>query len=122
MEAVVREDPRRLLPPLPVVQIDLPKIGVLGRNGRMNIKVRCRRRCRVRPTGILHAGDKVVPVRGSAERHRGGVKETTQLSFGRAAAAAVGQAGAEAWASVSVIVEGRSPRPLTVTRRLSLTP
>ncbi len=122
VEAVVREDPRRLLPPLPVVALDLPKVARLGRNGRINIKVRCRQRCRVRPVGLLHAGEKVVPVRGSAERHRGGVKETTRLSFGRGAAAAVGQAGAAAWASVSVIVEGRSPRPLTVTRRLSLTP
>lgn len=122
VEAVVREDPRRLLPPLPVVQLDLPKVGQLGRDGRLNIKVRCHRRCRVRPVGILHAGEKVVPVRGSVKQHRGGAKRTAQLSFGRSAAAAVDEAGAESWASVSLIIEGRSPRPLTVTRRLSLAP
>ncbi len=122
VEAVVREDPRRLLPPLPAVKLDLPKVVRLGRNGRMSVKVRCRRRCRVRPVGLLHAGEKVVPVRGPIERHRGGARETAQLSFGRRAAAAVEQAGGEAWASVSLIVEGRSPRPLTLTRRLSLAP
>jgi hypothetical protein len=126
VQASVREDPSLpALPFPPAIDIHLPLSVPVGNDGSIPLPVRCNQACNVSTKGILFgAGDAPVAAAGSrSARLKARRRRSLRLTFGAAAAsqarAALG-AGKRPWASVSVTAKGRSPRPVTLSRRVRL--
>ena len=124
VQARVRED--RTLPRLPFPpDVDLgpaPDVS-LGGDGVLEVNPRCNESCVVSPTGLLHGTDQVVAGRGSRARLRARRARRVRVKFGGTAARLAREAladGHRPWVSISVTARGRSPRPVTVSRRVRL--
>lgn len=118
VEVAVREDPA--LAPLPFppdVDIEAPKSARLGAKGALKIPVRCTQQCTVRASGVLRRAGRFAtvakpgPARKLQAKRRGGVR----VPFGAAAART-----RKGTVIVSVTAQGRSPRPVTFSRRIRL--
>ena len=126
LHAVVREDPTLAPPPLPpAVDIEPPSAGVLDENGALRVAVRCSSACKVGSKGVLYSpGEDVVRRgRGSSKRLKARRRGRVALRFDAATAATVRDAladGRRPWVSFSVTAKGKSPRAVTVSRRVKL--
>ena len=125
IHAVVREDRREAaLPPVPDIDLDVPDEWYLPDLPDLDVRARCARACRVTPVALLHAGDRTIRATAPTARllraeRRARLSVPVPAGAREAAEQAAG-AGQSVWASVSVVVRGRSPRPQTVTRRIEL--
>jgi hypothetical protein len=122
----VREDTAQpALPFPPSLEIDVPDTPQLDEGGVLRIAVRCSAACKALPTGILSPNGNAELVGASGSSKRIGAKQQRVLTirFGdelsRAVRKAV-RAGRKPWVSVSVRARGKSPRPMTVSRRIRL--
>jgi hypothetical protein len=126
VQVAVREDPRLpVLPFPPTVDIDTPVDPGLDEKGELRLAVSCSTACKATPNGILAAeGDsQLVAASGSSKRIRAKRRGLVTLRFGSEQSRKVRKAlraGRKPWVSVSVRARGRSPRPITVSRRIRL--
>jgi hypothetical protein len=119
LQAVVR-DAREEAPPPPSVRITDRSARKADARGTIKFPVRCSQRCRVRARGLLFVDGKPVAIgrpQSAAKRLR--ARKVGQVGV-RFNAGDVAAAGGRAWASVSVTAKGRSPRPMTITRRIRI--
>lgn len=126
VRVAVRDDPALPVPPAPpTVAIDSPDAPQLDGEGFFRVAVRCSTRCKAVPRAILAAGGNEQLVAGAGPSRRIAAKRHTVLKirFGsqqsRAVLKAI-RAGRRPWVSVSVRARGKSPRPITVSRRFRL--
>jgi hypothetical protein len=87
--------------------------------------VRCSTACKATPRGILAAdgSDQLVAASGSSKRISAKRRALVELRFGSEQSRKVRKAiraGHKPWVSISVRARGRSPRPVTVSRRIRL--
>jgi hypothetical protein len=119
LQAVVR-DSRAEAPLPPALRITGSRTRRIGARGTLTIPVRCSQRCRVRARGLLFVDGRPVAI-GRPQSTR---KRLRALKVGRVGvrfdASRAAAAGKRAWASVSVTAKGRSPRPMTITRRIRI--
>ncbi len=125
IHAVVHEDrDGDPLPGVPEIDIDVPDEMYLPDLPDIELPVRCARACKLTPSGLLHAGEETLATTSrSSSRLRAKRRAKLKVPFGgdaRKAAEQAAAAGKPVWASVSVLVRGKSPRPQTVTRRIEL--
>jgi hypothetical protein len=126
IQFAVREDPSLpVLPFPPNVEIDVPADPGLDENGELRLAVSCSTACKATPKGILAAegSGQLVAASGSSKRIRAKRRGLVKLRFGSEQARKVRKAiraGRKSWVSVSVRARGRSPRPITVSRRIRL--
>jgi hypothetical protein len=116
LQAIVRED--RSKPPLPFppdVDVNAPADPALSDDGTLKVPVRCSRRCTVRATGLLLRDGRPVAVGqgGPKRKLRAKRRGFVRLRFGP-------ETGSGEAVSVSVKARGRSPRPVTFSRRIRL--
>jgi hypothetical protein len=125
-KVAVRDDPTApALPFPPDLHVGLPDAPQLDGDGQLVIPVICSRPCQATPTGIVVPGRRgdASSGSGSSRRLRARRRGRVRIDFGRHAARAVRKAlhrGRTATAYVSVRARGRSPRPITVSRRIRL--
>ncbi len=117
VQVATREDDSQ--PPLPfppAVEVGSPADPALSAGGTLKIPVRCSARCRVRADGLLlrRGGGVSRSNPGRSRRLAAHRRGRVTLRFGQAAAHARGTA------LVSVTARGRSPRPVTYSRRIRL--
>lgn len=125
-QLAVREDPS--LPPLPFppnLDVGVPDGLRIDGEGELALTVRCSSACKASPRGILAPDGRGELVAGSGATKRVGAKRrrTLTVRFGGDQARRVRKAikaGRKPWVSVSVRARGRSPRPVTVSRRIRL--
>ena len=126
LAARAREDPS--LPPLPLppdVDVELPSAPELDQGGALRVAVRCSTACKVRPDGSVYSAMDDRPKRGagSSRRLKARRRGRVTLRFDAATAKSVRKAlrqGRRPWVSLSVTARGKSPRPVTVSRRVNL--
>jgi hypothetical protein len=124
LQVAVREDPADpVLPFPPVVTIDIPSLPPLDGDGDLLVEVRCGGGCKAAASGVLVPGAKEKTLAGSgASRRIGSARRgTLTLDFGRSGAKAVRRAlarGAKPRVHLSVRARGKSPRPMTVSKRV----
>jgi hypothetical protein len=126
VQLAVREDPTLpVLPFPPTVEVDTLADTGIDENGELRLAVSCSAACKATPNGILAAEGtgQLVAASGSGKRIRAKRRGLVKLRFGSDQARKVRKAiraGRKPWVSVSVRARGRSPRPVTVSRRIRL--
>ena len=121
----VREDPTDpVLPFPPAVDVDAP-IPTIDGDGDLLVPVTCSGACTANASGIVATGGGDELRRGSAKSRRLTAKRRSRLTldFGSAGAKAVRRAikaGRKPTVYLSVRARGKSPRPMTVSRRVRL--
>lgn len=124
-QVAVREDPSDpVLPFPPAVDVDVP-IPTVDADGDLLVPVRCSVACTASASAILTTGSTDELRRGSAKPRRLAAKRRGRVSvdFGGAGAKAVRRAikaGRKPVVYLSVRARGKSPRPMTVSRRVRL--
>lgn len=122
----VRDDPAvPLPPPPPTVEVAPSGTPRLDEDGHLRIAVRCSTGCKALPSGTLAPAGNAELVRFDGSSRRISAKRLTvlKLRFGRDRARSVRKAlraGRRPWVSVSVRARGKSPRPITASRRIRL--
>jgi hypothetical protein len=122
----VRDDLAVPLPPSPpTVTIDPPATPQLDDQGTLRLAARCSTSCQALPKGVLAAGGnrQLVPGDGPARRIPAKRRAVLKIRFGSRQSRAVRKAiraGRKPWVSVSVRARGKSPRPITISRRIRL--
>lgn len=123
-QVIVREDPSLpILPFPPVVDIDLPGTPTLDGDGDLMVDVACTTDCKAIPTGVLvpGGGTELVAGEGRSRRLKAKRRGRLKLDLGTAGAKAVRRAvrnGRKPIVHVSVRARGKSPRPVTFSRRV----
>lgn len=123
-QVAVRDDPKLpLLPFPPTVDIDFPGVPVLDEDGDLVVDVSCTTDCKAIPTGVLvpGGGERLIAGRGSSRRLKARRRARMTVDLGAAGAEAVGEAiraGRRPTVHVSVRARGKSPRPVTFSRRV----
>ena len=124
VQARVRDD--LSLPPLPfppdVALGPAPDVS-LGDDGVLVVDPRCSENCIVKPYGLVVGGERIVAGSGDRVRLRARRGRRVRVRFGKRAARVAREAfaaGRRPWVSISVTARGRSPRPVTVSRRVRL--
>ena len=126
VQLAVREDPALpVLPFPPIVEVDTRAEPGLDANGELHLAVTCSTACKATPKGILAADGtgQLVAADGSSKHIRAKKRGVVRLRFGSEQSRKVRRAirdGRKPWLSVSVRARGRSPRPITVSRRIRL--
>ena len=124
-QVAVREDPTDpVLPFPPAVDVDAP-VPTIDGDGDLLVPVTCSGACTANASGIVATGGGDDLRRGSAKSRRLAAKRRTRLTldFGSAGAKAVRRAikaGRKPTVYLSVRARGKSPRPMTVSRRVRL--
>jgi hypothetical protein len=120
LQAVVR-DASEDAPLPPSLRITDRSARRADARGTITFPVRCSQRCRVRARGLLFVDGAPVAIgrspRATGKRLRAHKAGQVGVRFDVSKVAA---AGGRAWASVSVTAKGRSPRPMTITRRIRI--
>jgi hypothetical protein len=125
-QVTVREDPSLpVLPFPPDVDVDVPATPRVDSDGDLVVAVRCSRDCTAKPRGVLvpGGGEKLASGSGKTRRLAARRRGSLTLDFGTGGARAVRRAikaGRKPTVYVSVRARGKSPRPLTVSRRVRL--
>lgn len=122
----MRDDP--LLPPLPFppgLDIDVPALPVLDPDGDLVVPVECTTSCVAGAEGVLDPGGDAAPLAGDGPKRRLRARRRGRLKLdfgadGRAAVRKALKAGRKPVVYVSVRARGKSPRPITVSRRVRL--
>jgi hypothetical protein len=112
-------------PPPPEVDFEGPITPKLDGDGDFRISVRCSSACKASARGILapEGTERLVAATGSSKRIASKRRGVLKLRFGNDQSRAVRKAiraGRKPWIAVSVRARGRSPRPMTVSRRVRL--
>lgn len=126
IQVAVRDDPKLpILPFPPAIGIDLPDVPAIDPDGDLPIDVRCAVSCKVTPRGVLApgAGEDLRSGRGKTRRLKAKRRGSVTVDFGTAGASAVRAArakGGKATVYLTVRARGKSPRPITISRRVRL--
>jgi hypothetical protein len=119
LEAIVR-DASAEAPIPPSLRITDRSARKVDAHGTIKLPVRCSQGCRVRARGLLFVDGAPVGIgrpQSTDKRLRARKVGQVGVRFNRSKVAA---AGGRAWASISVTAKGRSPRPITITRRIRI--
>jgi hypothetical protein len=119
LEAIVR-DASGEAPIPPSLRITSRSARRVDARGTITLPVRCSQRCRVRARGLLFAHGRPIAIgrpQSTGKRLRAHKVGQVGVRFNVSKLAA---AGGRPWASVSVTATGRSPRPMTITRRIRI--
>jgi hypothetical protein len=119
LEAIVR-DASGDAPIPPALRITDRSARKVDAHGTIRLPVRCSQRCRVRARGLLFVDGAPIGIgRPQSTGKRLRAHKVGQVGV-RFKVSQVAAAGGRAWASVSVTATGRSPRPMTITRRIRI--
>jgi hypothetical protein len=123
LQVAVRDDPSLpILPFPPAIDIDLPELPEIDADGDLPIDVLCAVSCKASARGVLAPGGGAQLRAGSGKTRKLRAKRrgALTLDFGSDGADAVRAAGGRATVFVTVRARGKSPRPITVSRRVRL--
>jgi hypothetical protein len=123
VQAAVRENPSLPLAPFPPdLDVDVPDVS-LGEDGVLEIAVRCDRRCRVQPQGLLFTGASTATAGTGAAKRLARKRGRLRLAFGRERARAVREAlaaGRRPSVAATVVARGQNARVIHVSRLVRL--
>jgi hypothetical protein len=125
VRVVTRDDPSLRPPAPPEVDLYRDPLAALDPDGDLTASVRCAVSCKVRASGLVFPDGQRAALRGSGRSVRLKAKRRSKvkLDFGEQGAELVREAlaaGKRPWVSLTVTARGKSPRPVSVSRRYKL--